>query len=339
MPWLFLLGWGFFQGIPGASAPLPAAAPAAVRPADAVSPTIQGSRDQAGKPGLLERHPKMATAAIFTAVPMATTLLGMQMWEWGDTTHFKAGSDGGFERHNTHGGADKLGHAWSFYFGTRLFTSYFDAVYPRDHIRAALWGAALSWAASVAVEIGDGFASVYGFSYTDLMANTLGVALGLAQDLWPAVDDLLDFSVHILFSPGFMNPDNPNHFDFATDYSGSLFTLHLRLGGLGLFSRRNPLRYLRLDTGYFARCYEVMDGCSRESLGTDRFETRSLYFGVSFDLARMIREHGSRNEWLQFFGTATRYYNVQGFFQTGFNVDLNHGGAVNLGTATDSQLR
>lgn len=289
--------------------------------------------------GILARHPILATSALATGVPLITTLLGMQMWEWGDTTHFKVGSDGGLERHNTHGGADKWGHAWSFYFGTRLFTAYFDGVYPHNHLRATLWGAAISWGASVAVEIGDGFASVYGFSYTDLIANTLGVALAVAQELWPAVDDLVDFSVHLLFSPGFMNPKNPNHWDIATDYSGSLFTLHLRLGGLGL-SHRNPLRYLRLDAGYFTRCYEVMDGCSRESLGTNRFETRNVYVGVSFDVARMIRDHGSQqNKWLQFLGTANRYYNFQGFFQTGINFDLNHGGSVNLGTATNSQLR
>lgn len=289
--------------------------------------------------GILARHPTLATTALATGVPIVTTLLGMQMWEWGNTTHFKVGSDGGFERHNTHGGADKWGHAWSFYFGTRLFTAYFDAVYPQNHLRAILLGASISWGASVAVEFGDGFASVYGFSYTDLIANTLGVALAVAQELWPAVDDLVDFSVHLLFSPGFMNPQNPNHFDIATDYSGYLFTLHLRLGGLGL-SARNPLRYLRLDAGYFTRCYEVMDGCSRESMGTDRFETRNVYVGISFDIARMIRDHGSQhNSWLQFFGTATRYYNIQGFFQTGINFDLNHSGTVNLGTATNSQLR
>ncbi len=331
---LLILGMGTAAAVPSPPGAVPES-----RPAGLAMPQKKNMAPAATeKPGILARHPKLATAGMVTFIPALTTLLGMQMWEWGDTTHFKAGSDGGFERHNTHGGADKVGHAWSFYFGSRLFTAYFDAVYPENHRKAVIWGAALSWGASVAVEIGDGFASVYGFSYTDLIANTLGVALAVAQELWPAVDDLVDFSVHLLFSPGFMNPRNPNHFDVATDYSGSLFTLHLRLGGLGL-SRRNPLRYLRLDAGYFARCYEVMDGCSRESLGTDQFETRNLYFGVSFDLARMIREHGSASSWLQFFGTATRYYNVQGFFQTGFNVDLNHGGAINLGTATDSQLR
>ncbi|PKN46854.1 MAG: hypothetical protein CVU59_04805 [Deltaproteobacteria bacterium HGW-Deltaproteobacteria-17] len=292
----------------------------------------------AGRPGLLARNPTAATIGAYAFIPALATLLGMQMWEWGDTTHFKAGSDGWFQRHNTHGGADKMGHAWSFYMGSRLFTTYFDAVYPGDHRKAAFFGAGLSWFGSVAVEIGDGFASVYGFSYTDLIANTVGVALALAQELWPGVDDLFDFSVHVLYSPGFMSPANPNKFDFATDYSGQLITLSLRLGGLGL-ARRNPLRYLRLDLGYFTRCYEVNDGCSKESLGTDAYETRNLYVGVSFDLARMIRDHGEASSWLQYFGTFSRYYNFNGFFPMGLNIDLNHGNAVNFGTNTDSQIR
>jgi hypothetical protein len=61
-------------------------------------------------------------------------------------------------------------------------------------------------------------------------------------------------------------------------------------------------------------------------LGSDRFETRILYFGISFDLARRIRDHGSNNNgWLQSLELQTADYNVLGFFQTGFIVDLNHG--------------
>jgi len=313
--------------------------PPAPVPAETTEPNnVQVESKAPTKPGLLARNPTVSTVAAYAFLPALATLLGMQMWEWGDTTHFKAGSDGWFERHNTHGGSDKMGHAWSFYMGSRLFTTYFDAVYPDDHRKAAYFGAGLSWFGSVAVEIGDGFASVYGFSYTDLIANTVGVLLALSQELWPAADDLFDFSTHVLYSPGFMSSANPNKFDFATDYSGQLITFHLRLGGLGL-SRRNPLRYLRLDLGYFTRCYEVNDGCSRESLGTDGYETRNLYFGVSFDLARMIRDHGEANSWLQYFGTFSRYYNFNGFFPMGVNLDLNHGRAVNFGTNTDSQIR
>ena len=195
-------------------------------------------------PGILERNPVASTVGAYAFIPALVTLLGMQMWEWGDTTHFKAGSDGWFERRNTHGGSDKVGHMYSFYFGARLVTLYFDEVFPDDPRKAAFFGAGLSYLGSVAVEIGDGFASAYGFSYSDLVFNTFGVLLALAQELWPAVDDLLDLSLFVNYSPGFLSPKNPNKFDFATDYSGQLITLHLRLGGLGL-ARNNPLRYLR----------------------------------------------------------------------------------------------
>ena len=332
-----------FSQLPQAPTP-PAPAPAvssetpAPQPEEGVRLDLVTPPRDLEKPGILARNPTISTVGAYAFIPALATLLGMQMWEWGDTTHFKAGSDGWMERTQTHGGGDKTGHAWSFYMGSRLFTTYFDAVYPEDHRKAAFFGAGLSYLGSIAVEIGDGFASDYGFSYTDLAFNTAGVLLALAQELWPAVDDLIDFSSFVNFSPGFLSPKNPNKIDFATDYSGQVITLHLRLGGLGL-SRRNPLRYLRLDVGYFTRCYEVNDGCSEEATDTHAFETRNLYLGVSFDLARMIRDHGERDSWLQYFGTLTRYCNIQGYVPIGLNFDLNHGRAVNFGQSTDSQLR
>ena len=329
---LLILQWQLAQA--------PAPPPAAQTEPETVNDTVTDTVPQATheKPGILARNPVTATVGAYAFIPALATLLGMQMWEWGDTTHFKAGSDGWMERRQTHGGADKTGHLWSFYFAARMFTLYFDEVFPEDPRKAAYFGVGLSYMGSIAVEIGDGFASAYGFSYTDLAFNTAGVLLALAQELWPAVDDLLDLSTFVFFSPGFLSPKNPNKFDFATDYSGQVTTLHLRLGGLGL-ARNNPLRYLRLDLGYFARCYEVNDGCSKEALGTRDFETRNLYLGVSFDLARMIRDHGDADSWWQGFGTVTRYYNIQGFVPVGFNLDLNHGNRVNFGQNTDSQLR
>jgi hypothetical protein len=330
---LLLLQWQLAQP----PAPPPVTTTDHENPASGIV-TDSAKRSAPLRPGLLARNPGISTAAAYAFIPAFATLVGMQMWEWGDTTHFKAGSDGWMERGQTHGGADKTGHMWSFYFAARLFPIYFREVYPAEPRKAALFGAGLSFLGSVAVEIGDGFASAYGFSYTDMVFNTAGVLLALAQELWPAVDDLLDLSLFVNYSPGFLSPKNPNKFDFATDYSGQVITLHLRLGGLGL-SRDNPLRYLRLDLGYFARCYEVNDGCSKEALGTRDYEARNVYFGVSFDLARMIRDHGEKDSWWQHFGTASRVFNVQGFVPLGFNVDLNHGRAVNFGQNTDSQLR
>lgn len=291
-----------------------------------------------GKKGLLSRNPAWSTAAAYAFVPLFATIAGMQMWEWGDTTHFKMGHDGWMERSQTHGGADKTGHAFGFFMGARLWTWYFDHVYPENHRKAAFLGAGLSWLGSVCVEIGDGFASDYGFSWTDMAFNTAGVLLALAMELWPSLDNLVDFSFHHWPTPGFLSPSNKNKLDIATDYSAQLFTLHLRLGGIPLLADNNPLRFLRLDVGYFTRCYEVNDGCSKENTGTPAHETRNLYFGISLDIARMIREHRSRNSPVQYFGTFTRYYNLSGFFPMGFNVDINAGGKVHFGTSTRSVM-
>ncbi len=64
---------------------------------------------------------------------------------------------------------------------------------------------------------------MYGFLYGS-RANTLGVALALAHNCGP-VDDLLIFRCIICF-PQVHGPDNPNHFDVATDYRVAFCSLH-----------------------------------------------------------------------------------------------------------------
>lgn len=271
----------------------------------------------------------LKVSGVFTGVTALTVLAGMQMWKWGSTVHFKAHPDGWFERTQTHGGADKVGHAWMMFVAARGATAYFRTLYPSDSRTPAYLGALLSVFMGVGIEIGDGFATDYGFSYTDLVFDLLGTAIALGMELWPWFDDLIDFSVWAVPTPGFLTDDNPNRFDIATDYSGHLVTVHLRLGGIPQL-RHTLMEAFRVDLGYFTKCYQPYDRCSYEMTGTHRYETRNIYFGISLDMARLI-EKGGGPHWL---GVFSRYYNLWGFFPTGLNMDLNHGGKISPGLST-----
>ncbi|MDA3862864.1 MAG: DUF2279 domain-containing protein [Deltaproteobacteria bacterium] len=277
------------------------------------------------KKNFMARHPVAFTAGGYVFAPLFMGIVGMQMWEWGNQTHFKAGSDGWLEQDQTHGGADKTSHMWSFYMGARLFSWYFKSVFPGRRRLAAVLGAGVSTLGGIAVEIGDGFATNYGFSYTDLVFDLAGVALGLAQELWPWFDDLFDFSLFLFPSVGYLSDRNDNKIDFITDYSGQMLAFHLRLGGIpGL--KETFLKYFRFDLGYFTRCYQPYDSCSKEITGTKEFESRNVYLGFSFDFARIFAL--SDNAKLKSAGELLRYFNFQGFAPMGVNFDINDSGKL-----------
>ncbi len=71
------------------------------------------------------------------------TLLACWMWGMGRYNHFKAGSDGGLERHISMRGGTRWGKPGAFLLRHRWFLSFFVAVYPKYHTRATLWGAAI----------------------------------------------------------------------------------------------------------------------------------------------------------------------------------------------------
>jgi Predicted periplasmic lipoprotein (DUF2279) len=282
--------------------------------------------------GFMERHDTSLTIGAFAFVPVFAALTGMQMWEWGDSTHFKANSDGWFERTQTHGGADKTGHMMFFYLMAKVSGAYFDLIYPEDPWKAALYGGALSALGGIAVEIGDGFATDFGFSWPDLVFDGIGIAIALAQARWPWFDDLIDLSGSGFLSHNFLGPYNENKTDLFTDYSGQMFTINIRMGGIPVI-KETPLRYFRLDVGYFTRCYQPYDDCSFERTATHNWETRNIFLGVSFDLAKMIEDHSDGGRFVNGVKATSRIINILGTVPLGLNFDLNHGGKIGFGTS------
>lgn len=79
---------------------------------------------------------------------------------------------------------DKLGHAWGGFHLARLGGDLLKAACVTDR-KAVWWGAAHAAAFQLQIEIWDGMQAKYGFSPPDVVANTAGAGLVVAQHYEP----------------------------------------------------------------------------------------------------------------------------------------------------------
>lgn len=175
--------------------------------------------------------------------------------------HF--GGDGWFGVHTYAGGADKLGHAWATMTLARAGTAILDRG-GWNHTRAALLSAFMADALFFGVEVKDYY--YYEFSPGDFTLDTAGAVLGAALDLWPRLDELVDFRVQYWPSPQYarnLDPASPcskhvkgmpscSRLNIAEDYSGETYLLALHLGGI------HALRDARWGT--WSRFVDVVGG-------------------------------------------------------------------------------
>ena len=91
---------------------------------------------------------------------------------------------------------DKVGHAWSAYWGAQFSSALFRwSGVPRK--RAAIYGAGMGIAYESVIEILDGFSKKWGFSLGDMAANTSGSLLFVGQEFaWGEQRIEFKFSSH-----------------------------------------------------------------------------------------------------------------------------------------------
>ena len=84
-------------------------------------------------------------------------------------------------------GADKLGHAIMPYIGTDLYRQGLE--WTGLDRTTSLWiAASLSWGYTTYVEVRDGFSQEWGFSWGDMIANSLGIGWRVAEGYLPAME-------------------------------------------------------------------------------------------------------------------------------------------------------
>lgn len=196
-------------------------------------------------------------------------------WKDGLTGNFRTAGEGWFGRDTYAGGADKMGHLFISYAGTRLRARGFESLgnSPED----ALWlGAAATFGTLLAIETVDGFSRKWRFSHEDLAMNAAGTALGILFERSPQLDKLLDF--RLMYRPS-RTGGRGSSFDPVGDYSGQTYLLVVKAAGVPALNQSAPLRYLELAVGYGSRGYGEVPAALRD---------RRAYFGISLNLSGIL---------------------------------------------------
>lgn len=210
-------------------------------------------------------------------------------WQGGMNSDFRTIDEGWFGQNTYAGGADKLGHLYSTYVGTRLLTSAYQWA---GHSRpASAWlAAATAWGVMLAVEIGDGYSQNFRFSKEDLVMNTLGTGLAFLLEKNPSLDAALDFRMMYWPSP---DTRRSNQADPVSDHSGQTYLLAFKASGVPSLRHIEPLRYFELALGYGTRGYEP---------NLDEERSRHFYYGISLNVAELLgvtafrESRGSRSQ-------------------------------------------
>lgn len=168
---------------------------------------------------------------------------------------------------------DKIGH---FMEGGLIHKTMRDGfIWSGFDERSASWmGALFSIAYMTDIEIEDGFATQWGYSPGDEIANLTGDIFSIAQDLWHPLQ-----TVKLKWC--YVPTGDPNHKgDFPDDYSGQVFWLSFDVNSYlpPKFEKPWP-DWLNLAIGYGVTDYENYGPGGRQQY---------LYLGLDYDLRKII---------------------------------------------------
>jgi hypothetical protein len=223
--------------------------------------------------------------------PVVTLLWGSNAWNWGENKNWRWGHERWFQRDTDSGGADKAGHCFAHYMQTGLLYSVFSYT-ERSQNTALLYSGLTVGIIGTMIEVGDAFTGRYGFSYEDLIADYVGIAVSIILHKYPTIDAFIGFTAHYWPTEGFRNDENKSYLNFAGDYSGWKFMINFKLGGFAYLGFDMPefLRYVQFDVGYYTREYTEYDNQEGE------FDARRhWFFGVSVDMRQVARDFGRVN--------------------------------------------
>ena len=179
---------------------------------------------------------------------------------------------------------DKLGHFYNAYQISRIGKQMFLWTNMPEK-KSAIWGAVMSQAMMIPIEILDGFSSEYGFSWCDIFANMAGAGLFLTQELiWQKqlVKSKLSFHTtpYAEKRPEVLGETYLEQ--LLKDYNGHTFWLSFDMHGI-LKKENNFPKWLNPTLGYGA------DGMvyGRESENNMHgYESYRQYFlSIDFDLS------------------------------------------------------
>ena len=177
---------------------------------------------------------------------------------------------------------DKLGHIYSAYQISFAAAGTFRWA-GMSNRKAAIWGAATSGIMMLPVEILDGTSQDYGFSWSDLAANSLGAGLFLAQELaWGEVRIQPKGS----FQRTAYAPQRPGtlgdglHEEWLKDYNGQ--TYWFSANPYLLSNKKSNLpKWLNFSVGYGAA--DMIYGRDPENIAAGLDPYRRYFLSVDVD--------------------------------------------------------
>ncbi|WP_299127048.1 DUF2279 domain-containing protein [uncultured Winogradskyella sp.] len=228
-------------------------------------------------------HTARRNGLIITEASLATlTLISLDQLWYADypRSHFKTIDDS-----NEWLQMDKFGHVFSSYQLGRIGANAlrWSGVSRKDQL---IYGATLGLGFLTAVEVMDGFSEEWGFSWTDMLANTIGTGLYIGQDvLWQEQRFILKYSFHRT-SFAKQRPDklgNGLTEEFLKDYNGQTYWLSANINS---FLKTDYIpNWLNLAFGYGAD--GMLTGDANDPLFLNQNRTRQYYLSLDIDLTRI----------------------------------------------------
>ncbi len=179
---------------------------------------------------------------------------------------------------------DKAGHFYTAYQLSSIGKQLFMWTNMSEK-KSSIWGAILSQALMTPIEILDGHAVEYGFSWGDIAANLLGAGFFLSQEMVSDKQKIKPkFSVHRT-EYAKMRPEafgTDLHNQLLKDYNGHTYWLSFDLHGLTGESKSIP-KFLNLALGYGAE--QMVYGSENENNVNGFYSHRQYYIGIDIDLS------------------------------------------------------
>ena len=193
---------------------------------------------------------------------------GAVFWNYSISNRPHAHPEGWLESDSRHGGVDKLGHLYTGYIMSDMFSYTYDK-WGFSRRRSSILAFLSSVTFTTVMEIGDAF-SAYGLSYEDIVSNIIGASASYFLHEYPELSEKIDLRVE--YRPS-------NKLDISTDYAHMKFLLALKAEGFEAVT--NPLlKYLEFHIGYFAEGFEE----------DKAYRKRTIYMGLGVNLSRVFRK-------------------------------------------------
>lgn len=236
------------------------------------------------------------TAHYYTLALQGCVLAGGAIfWKYSErwTGEFETDNEGYFRSNSDNGGADKLGHAYSWHLLTRAVIGIYER---RGFSRreSVLWGITFPSLNGVLVELLDGY-TTNGASTEDILFNLIGSGSAALLYLNPKIDDTfhLDWS----YWPSRELSLYPVENDITTDYSGQMISLEMNIAGLKRLININNVSgidYFQVGLSYYTRGY-------RKTAISNKERFAGITFGINF------QEFLEEGHWLRSF---VKYYKL-----------------------------